>query len=496
VASSGESKETTDDKVEGPLRTLLDQLIVRCEGLEAGAAKVDSLANAQADFRTTAEAVAAIDRRLDELSARLAPLEKLPTRLVPLEKLPTRLESLETAPRPAPAPAQKELAAMDEGVKALDGRLSSLEEVAKKVTALDQERGRLAALDKVLAGLVQGGERLTGRVDALEAAPVPETASPGRETDPAELKVLSDRVAALEGAPPIEPPVPAALVKQMERLIGQVATLQNSTTRLAALEGVPDRLVTLEKAVATVESKAERAGPKHDLEAVTAHLQRLTAEVAPLRAVPKRVESIERVQGRVNAIDKSLATLTRSVGDLSVKVAATATSTVEPETKLRIEALDAVSADLAQTVNELSSRVAGLDEVPKRVEALEQSSAPSEKLVASVAKRVDRLSTQSASVKELPERVEALERAMSGDRRQDQTTEQVKGIAQEVKVLHSALEVLVPRLQALEAATGAVETPNQSPDRSDALAVGLGHAIDMIDQLAHQVAVLESRAQG
>lgn len=492
---AGSPGEANDGKDGDALRTLLDHLIVRCEGLEAGAAKVDSLASAQADLGTTSEAVVAIDRRLDELSTRLAPLEKLPTRLAPLEELPTRIESLETIPQPAPAPTQEQLATMAEGVKALDRRLSSLEEVTKKVEALDHERDRLAALDKVLAGLVQGGERLTGRVDALEAAPQPQVAAAGPETDQAQLQVLVDRVTALESAPPVKPPVPAALVKQIERLVGQMSAIQDSTTRLASLEGVPDRLVTLEEAVDALRSGAAGAGSNENLQSVIAHLHRLTEEVAPLRAVPKRVEAIERVQGRVNAIDKSLATLTRSVGDLSAKVAAApAMPTVEPETAARIEALDAVIADVAQRVNELSSRVAGLDEVPKRVEALEQASAPSEKLVASLAKRVDRLSTQVASVKELPQQVEELERSVSADRRQDQATQQIQEIAKDVRVLHSALEVLSPRLRALEETTVAAETPEQSPDRTDALAVGLGHAIDMIDQLAHQVAVLEAQS--
>ncbi len=113
----------------------------------------------------------------------------------------------------------------------------------------------------------------------------------------------------------------------------------------------------------------------------------------------------------------------------------------------RIDALDAVVTDIVQSVGRLSARVAGLDEVPKRVEALEQASSPSQKMMASIAKRVDRLSTQAAAVKELPQRVAALEQGN-----------------------------------------------DEAPDRGDALAVGLGHAIDMIDQLAHQVAVLEQAA--
>ncbi len=334
-SADADGGEVDDDEVDDALRVLLDQLALRCDGLEAHAAKVDVLAQTQNDFRTTSEAVTAIGRRLDELSARLAPLEKLPA----------RLESLEGIARSAPAPATDELAAMTAGVRALQGRMSSLEEASKKVEALAQDRGRLAALDKVLAGLVQGREQLMVRIEALEAAPAPPVAAPGPVFDPAKVKMLADRVAKLESASPVEPRIPAGLAKQMERLVSQSA-----------------------------------------------------------RTTP------------------------------------------------RLEALDAVVADLVQSLGQLSSKLAGLDEVPKRVEELEQASSPSEKVVASLAKRVDRLSTAAASVKELPQRVEALERATA-------------------------------------------EMPDESSDRGDALAVGLGHAIDMVDQLAHQVAVLESRSQ-
>lgn len=296
------------------------------------------------------------------------------------------------------------------------------------------------------------------------------TASP---PDPAprqeELTALMERVSALESAPPAEPRVPAALAKQMELLMGKVASLE----------------------------RAPAGGTDHDLEAITAQVNRLTAEVVTLRAVPKRVEAIERVQGRVNAMEKSLATLSRSVGDLSAKVAAPApapvATSVPPETVARMEAFDAVLAELVGAVGQLSSRMAALDEVPKRVEALEQSTSPTEKLVASLAKRIDRLSTQAASLKELPERVEAMERAMSADRRWEEAAQQIKEVAGDVGALGSALEGLTPRLRALEEAAVAAEA-QPSPDRSDALATGLGHAIDMIDQLSHQVAVLEERA--
>ncbi len=452
------------------LRTLLDELVVRCEGLEAGAAKIDALAAATADARATREAVAAVGRSLEDLS----------TRLAPLEALPARLDELETVAAPAPLPAGDDLFAVVRGFEGLEGRLSSLEAIAERVGSLDQERSRLAALDKILAGLVQGSVRLAGRVEALEAAPIPEVAAPVPVVDHAPaLKVLADRVGALETTPTVEPRIPARLVAQMERLVSQVA----------ALEQTPDRMAAVERSVEALSSGRDGAGRDRELHGITSHLERLAAEVASQRAVPKRVEAIERTQGRIKAIDKTLATLSHRIDDLSNEVAATTTPTAEPETPPRVEALEAVVAELVQSVGQFSALVAGLDEVPKRVEALEQAATPSERIVTSLAKRVDRLSTQAASVKDLTPRLKALEQAAADSTRMKPTTEQVEGIAGDVALLRTSLDGLVARLQRLESAPAVAL--DQPPDRTDALIGGLGHAIDMIDQLAHQVAVLE-----
>lgn len=448
--AASEGIEAKLDRRDGALRLLLDELISRCEAVEAVASQVDSLARAQAAWKTTSEADAEMGRRLETLSSRLEAIEARPGPHAPLEQLSSRLEALEAASPSDPALTQQ-----------------------------------------AVTGLVD-------RIVALESAPPSEAAVPAGFVD--RIERLAGQVATLASAPPAEPRVPAALVEQMELLVGQVAALDGTTRRLTALEGLPDRLVTLEESVAARAPTAGGAGPDQ-LEGVTAHLARLTSEVASLRAVPKRVEAIEKVQGRVNAIDKSLATLNRDVGSLTEKVSTPPTTTLDPETAQRIDSLDSSLTELGHTVGQLSARVAGFDEVPKRVEALEQASSPLEKQVASMGKRMDRLSTQAASVKELPERVEALEQAASGDRRLDQVTERVEELAGGLGVLRSTLEVLAPRLhalgelspriEALEAVTAATDEPDDSPDRSEVLARGLGHAIDMIDQLAHQVAVLE-----
>lgn len=450
-----EGIEAELDRRDGALRLLLDELIGRCEAVEAVASQVDSLAQAQAAWKTTSEADAEMGRRLETLSSRLEALEARPGPQAPLEQLSSRLKALEAASPSDPAPTQQ-------AVAALVDRIAALESAPPGEAA-------------VAAGLVDRVERLAGQV------------------------------AALASEPPAEPRVPAELVKQMERLVGQVAVLDGTTKRLAALEGIPDRMATLEHSVAALEPSAAGAGSPDDLEAITAHLTRLTSEVASLRAVPKRVEAIEKVQGRVNAIDKSLAALGRDVDGLAEKVTTPPPATLDTETRQRIETLDGSLAELGNTVGQLSAQVAGFDEVPKRVEALEQASSPLEKQVVSMGKRIDRLSTQAASVKELPERVEALEQAASEDPRVDQVTERVEEMDGSLGALRSAIEALAPRLHALgelapriqaleeatEEATAAAAAPDPSADRSEVLARGLGHAIDMIDQLAHQVAVLE-----
>ena len=429
------ASERTGEAVLAPgddaLRLLLDELISRCEVVEAVASKVDSLTQAEAALETTSEADAEMGRHLEQLSS--------------------RLEALEAASPTDRAPVPQEV-----------------------------------------AGLMD-------RMAALESAPPGEAAVPVGLVDRVER--LAEAVAALASEPPAEPRVPHALVKQIELLVGQVTALDHTTKRLAPLEGIPDRMTTLEQSVAALQPSTSRTGSSDGLEAITAHVARLTSEVASLRAVPKRVEAIEKVQGRVNAIDKSLATLSQNVVELEAKEATPPTAAADPETTQRIDTLDGSLAELVQTVGQLSGRVAGFDEVPKRVEALEQASSPLEKQVASMGKRIDRLSTQAASVKELPERVAALEHTASGDRRVDQVAERVEEIAGGLGLLRSAVEALAPRLhalgelspriQALEEATAAAKVPGQSGNRTEVLARGLGHAIDMIDQLSHQVAVLE-----
>lgn len=451
AATSGGSGEAGFVRHDNALRLLLDELISRCGAVETVASKVDALAQAQAAWETTSQADGEMGRRLETLSSRLEALEARPSPLAPLEQLSSRLEALEAASPTDPAPVQQEL-----------------------------------------AGLVD-------RIAALEPAPSGEATVPAGFVDRVER--LAEAVAALASDSPAEPRVPPALVKQMELLVGQVTALDRTTKRLAPLEGIPDRMATLEQSVAALEPSASRTGSSGGLEANTAHVARLTSEVASLRAVPKRVEAIEKVQGRVNAIDKSLANLSRDVVELEAKVATPPPAAADPETTRRIDSLDGSLAELVQTVGQLSGQVAGFDEVPKRVEALEQASSPLDKQVTSMGKRIDRLSTQASSVKDLPERVEALEQAASGDRRVDKVTERVEEIAGTLGLLRSAVEALAPRLQALgelspriqalEEATAAAKAPTQSADRSEVLARGLGHAIDMIDQLAHQVAVLE-----
>jgi chromosome segregation ATPase len=171
----------------------------------------------------------------------------------------------------------------------------------------------------------------------------------------------------------------------------------------------------------------------------------------------------------------------------------------------RIRALEGVLAEAVQSIGRLSSRVTALEDLPKRLEALEQATPP-EKLVTALAKRVDRLSTQTAATKDLPGRVASLEQQVpDASRIEERALAEVGAVVAEVESLSAGvdtvsgelaalrrlLEETVPRLGELEVAHAAVAEVVPPPDRTEALVSGLGHAVDMIDQLSHQVAVLE-----
>ncbi len=301
----------------------------------------------------------------------------------------------------------------------------------------------------------------------------------------------------------------AAIGRHLDQLATRLAPLEKMSGRLAPLEKMSGRLEPLEKMSARLESleatsRSASAQAVDRLDTMAKGIEALEGRLAALEGVAQKVDALDQQRGRLAALDKVLAGLVRGREQLAARVEAlesvpapvpgptfdpaqlkelsgriaTLESAPPAEARLpaglvkqmghlvgelvtfkgapeRIAAIDGVVTDIVQTLGQLSSKLATLEEVPKRVEALEQASSPSDKVVASLAKRVDRLSTVAAAVKELPQRVAALE----------------------------------------QTSTDVAEEAPEAPDRSDALAVGLGHAIDMIDQLAHQVAVLEAQSQ-
>jgi DNA repair exonuclease SbcCD ATPase subunit len=365
------------------------------------------------------------------------------------------------------------------GVEASDGSddealRSLVDQLARRCETLEARAAEVDARSETLEAEAARLDALAG-VQAEAASTSEAVATIGRHLDQ-----LDTRLAPLEN------------------LSGRLAPQEKMSARLESLEGLPARLESLE---ATTRSAPAQAVDR--LDTMAKGVKALDGRLAALEGVAQKVEALDQERGRLAALDKVLAGLVRGREQLAARVEAleavpapvpvppgptfdpaqlkelagriaTLESAPPAEARLpaglvkqmghlvgelatfkgaaeRIAAIDGVVTDMVQTLRQLSSKLAAFDEVPKRVEALEQASSPSDKVVASLAKRVDRLSTVAAAVKELPQRVAALEQ-------------------------------------------GSAETAHEAPDRGDALAVGLGHAIDMIDQLAHQVAVLEQAA--
>lgn len=343
--------------------------------------------------------------------------------------------------------------------------------------AVPFDDGQVEAVVKAVGGIAAGLDRLTTDVKQFQAVP--------------------GRVEALERR--ATSPSPAG-AKVMERLAGDIARLSVRIDDLAAadvkskkdnlalqevLKGLAPRIDELDKARAR-DNSARPPGPSGaDIAVVMREVEqrvgqqvqqrfdKLTSRMAPLEELAARVERLEKAEPPPSAPD-----LTVRVEKLAAQLAALesrpAARPEPPGQQHRIASMEKVLAGLVQGIERLSGRVAGMDEVPKRIDALEwaqRSTAeglkaeraradrerraegtkaeaqpsdgpPLDKVLASIGKRLDRLSTQVGELKGLPERIQAIE---------------------------------------------------DDPGRTETLSRGLAGAIDMIDQLSAQLAAIEHR---
>jgi uncharacterized phage infection (PIP) family protein YhgE len=310
------------------------------------------------------------------------------------------------------------------------------------------------------------------------------------------LTSVPDRLEALErrlGAPDFGG-MGAGNNKAVERLASDLARLsvriddvsnaaaRSGTSKMAdTLARLSARVEELDKARSRLEAAASSAPSRPGLDAavVAKRLEQLesridqgqeqeVARLAPLQSLVKRVAALEAAEAP--EVPEPTERLSGQVATLTAQVSALEGAGPSPESSVqlgRVNAMEKVLAGLVHSLERISGRVNGLDDVPKRLEALESTDDPAvdqvlsvekvlsmektmfdmtasiDKVLGSIGKRLDRLSTQVGELKSLPERV-----------------------------------------RAVEVDQGQAET----------LARGLGGAIDMIDQLSAQVAAIEHRS--
>ncbi|MGI9119237.1 MAG: hypothetical protein ACR2G7_03785 [Acidimicrobiales bacterium] len=280
-----------------------------------------------------------------------------------------------------------------------------------------------------------------------------------------------------------------------QMLTAMAQTLERLSSKVATMESVPERLDALERSVAEAPPAKVVTELVKGSERMMAHLDRLSAQVGPLQAVPKRMVAVEGAQGRLGAVEKALAGLISSAQQQSADVAALKAFAERvaalEEVAGGLSAIEPALADFGQGLEEVRANLAPMAEVVKKVEALEQAGAPpSERLLTSVTKRLDRLSTQAALIKEVPDRLDSLEKAAADGDRASEALERLDQLAAHVHALQERLDDVPLRLASLEQARTS-QVLDQMGSRNEALSRGLGGAIDMIDQLSHQITLLE-----
>ncbi|MGI9120393.1 MAG: hypothetical protein ACR2G7_09790, partial [Acidimicrobiales bacterium] len=406
----------------------------------------------------TVDVESAVSAHLDELVAKMTEH---------LDRLSGRVAELEA--KEGARPESSVQAVVEDALKGVDQRMQQLS------SQLSSQLASLEALPSRMAELERAGEMPQERFTEMMSERLLPFASVLTT-----LKGLPERLTALEEVTPSgdQPAVPPVLVEDVERLSAQVAMLRD----------VPDQVKVV------VEEVKERLGGFPDPSVLTdvvqrsertvAHLDRLSSQLAPMQAVPKRVEAVEKVLGRVNALQKVVAGLVHGEQER----AATMASLEEVPERLaalehveaRTGVIDAGLVDLSRNLEQLSAQLSSLGDVPKRLEALEQfPSAATEKLLESITERLDLLAAHAAQLQDVPERLAGVE---VGSRTRSEIVQNLFiDIGAQLNAQKAVLHGLPERLDLLE----------DSAVRTSALAGGLGAAIDMLDQLAAQVAALE-----
>lgn len=391
----------------------VDHLIERVHQLETTVASTTAAATAAASAAAAAAAAAKAPRAVAVDDRTAAVVGQLVDKVRQLETAAAAAAEVDAKlPRPAPVrPADN--ARVEAVAKAVGGLAAGLDRLAAEVSELRKVPGRLDQLERQRSSTTgtasdtrrdQAVERLAGDLARLSGRVGELTATVGRTASQPDERVvrLAERVKGLEAgqarreAVERSRPVPSPTASNVSAMVARLEQrTEELSARLAPLDSLADQVRALASAEPTdtqVADRVERLATQVEDLASAVHSGRSSTSAAPVQ------------QGQGNAIEKTVGELMRST-------------------------------------ERLSARVSDLDEVPKRLQALEAvEHPPVEKVLGSLGKRLDRLSTQVGDLKGVPDRLRALE---------------------------------------------------EEPLRAESLTRGLGGAIDMIDQLSAQVTAIQ-----
>ena len=303
--------------------------------------------------------------------------------------------------------------------------------------------------------------RFGGCADVWDNGPRPVVArGPGR-SDRLETPPAGDHP---DGGPAAAGDLPASSGDMASDLVngtGVSVVLAHLFERVEALETVPARMAALEDA-----GPGPGAGAGADTEAMAAiatQLEHLTARLAGLDAVGRRVEALE--QRSVTAAPHSAAAHTgvelRSLEELAQRI---------------VDELDQHRARTIERLDELAGSVTALGHLPERVGALEwvaEGTTAVQEALTELGRGLDRLSVETDRLSAVPERVAALERSLDRTSAVEKTVDQLGRGMDRVWDDMQRLRAVPDRIEASERTAG---------EAIEALERTAGEAIDALDQ--------------
>ena len=386
------------------LRSRLDELASRPDtlpdGLDELRARIEQLASRPAFDPALADRVERIasridslpsTERLDELSSRLAELASRASESAEgVAELETRIDDLASRPARDEALAEQvaelsrrldEIAASTRKLPKLRAHVDELAEVRKLVEDLAARPGG----DELADDLRRSIERLGARVDAVE-----ELASEPRELD------HEPRFKALE----------SKLEEAAVREAGIGDALEHVSARISAVDELRSRLNELADRVGASESAHGKSVKKSDLASLRAELtDRLEALDQRVASFAASVDDVR--QATTGELDDAIAALRKDVegraADVDGRVAETEREAVALREQLErlLEAAEAKDAerktaevDLERRIEELSARLAEALATPETGDATALDEVRSE--LASLAKRLKRSDKETA----------------------------------------------------------------------------------------------------